>query len=117
MHDERIKVLIFIFLLVSAMSSFMVFYITYRRYYKYLKSSHHDKWWQLMSKDPIVDAAGEWIRWPAGSVYVLLSVFKMSETYNDIKIEIYKKTSVVSFVVFMTFFIFLLFESMIMPAT
>jgi len=116
MLNETIKIFILIFLLASAMCSFTVFYITYRRYYKYLKTSHHDKWWQLMSKDPIVDAVGEWIRWPSGSVYLLLSVFRISESYNDIKIGRYKKTSLISFLIFITFFISLLFVSMKMPA-
>jgi len=116
MLNEKSKLIILVFLLASATSGFAVFYITYRRYYKYLKKTHHDKWWQLMSKDPMVDAVGEWVRWPGGSIYLFFSVFKISETLNDEKIGRYKKTSTVAFVFFFVFFILLLFVSMILPA-
>jgi hypothetical protein len=53
--------------------------------------------WALMKKDSLIETAGEWTRWPLGSIYLFGSVFNTSETYKDHKVEQYKKKAKLSF--------------------
>ena len=71
--------------------SLVLFFSFYRKYYKHMKSKHIEHWKNLMNKDPVVELAGEWIRWPVGSIYLLLSIFNLSESYSDEKVRYYKK--------------------------
>lgn len=115
MLSETIKLSIFILLLGLVGYSFVAFNIYYRKYYKYMKQFHQDKWWELMSKDPMVENAGEWIRWPLGSVYLINSVFKLREDYNDEQVLIYKKRVVSFFASFIVAFILLLITAALLP--
>lgn len=88
----------------------------YRKYYSQMKSYHREKWLELMNRDPAIETAGEWIRWPVGSVYLLLSVFKKKEeSYNDVKLDQYKRITVISFTIFIVSFIILLIISALLP--
>jgi hypothetical protein len=80
-----------------------------------MNSAHKEEWWSLMKKDPVVDTVGEWIRWPSGSAYFLLSIFRMSETYNDENIARYKKRAVFFFIALLMSFILILFIAVILP--
>lgn len=68
-----------------------------------------------MSKDPMVEGAGEWIRWPLGSVYLINSVFRLGTDYNDKQVGIYKKKTVFYFVLFVGSFILLLGVAILLP--
>ena len=57
----------------------VLFFISYRKYCRHFKLNHYDKYKELMNKDPVVDAVGEWIRWPVGSVYLLMSLFSTTD--------------------------------------
>ena len=91
MYREIIKLSLLMLSLLVIMGGFLFFTSYYRKYYSYMKKSHKDEWWALMKRDSLIETAGEWTRWPLGSIYLLGSVFKISETYNDQQVEHYKK--------------------------
>ncbi len=80
--------------------SLLIFISSYRKYYNFMKTAHNDKWWELMKRDPLVDAAGEWVRWPIGSIYLLTSIFNKKETYNDKIIETHKNKATLAILTF-----------------
>jgi hypothetical protein len=58
--------------------SLFLFSKAYRAYYLTLKRKYPGRFTSLMTKDPLVDAYGEWIRWPVGSVYLFIDAFSRS---------------------------------------
>lgn len=97
--------------ILAIVCSFILFNIYYRKYYSHMKKDHYNEWIELMNKDPIVEASGEWTRWPFGSIYLIKSVFKMNEFYNDDTIKIYKNKFVFYFKIFTISFVLLMFSA------
>ena len=91
--------------------SAVVLHMCYRAYYKRMKSHHPDEWRMLMNRDPVVQVAGEWIRWPSGSIYLLKSVLSIREYYHDNVIKVYKKRALISFVIFAVSFVLFIIAS------
>jgi|SRR5208337_81384 len=102
---EASKVYGMLLVMLLAICSFLLFGIYHRKYYAYMKAVHNAEWWRLLRRDPVIDTVGEWIRWPVGSVYLLLSIFNLTETYNDKKVAQYKKKAVFFFVAFIMSFV------------
>lgn len=115
MYREIIKLSLLMLSLLVIMGGFLFFTSYYRKYYSYMKKSHKDEWWALMKRDSLIETAGEWTRWPLGSIYLLGSVFKISETYNDQQVEHYKKRTRLSFFVFIASFVIFLLMASIFP--
>jgi hypothetical protein len=84
--------------------SFILWYSNYRKYYEYLQLNHNKEFIRLIKKDRVIDAVGEWIRWPVGSAWLLLSIFKIDENYGDKKILIFKKRALHFFLIFLILF-------------
>lgn len=84
--------------------SFVLWYRNYRKYYEYLKSNHNKEFMRLIKKDRVIDAVGEWIRWPVGSAWLLFSIFKINENYGDKEIIIFKKRALQYFLIFIILF-------------
>lgn len=95
-----------IVLILLTVSSFIIGYTNYKKYYEYLKFNYNVEFVKLIKKDRVIDAVGEWIRWPIGSAWLLLSIFNIKEDYGDNNITNYKKKSLIYFV--MTIGLFLL---------
>jgi len=106
-------VILFVIVLFLAIS-FAFWGIYYRRYYSYMKNKYHNEWIKLMNKDPLIEAIGEWIRWPGGSVYLLLSIFS-KEKRGDDTLAAYKSRAQMAFAVFGIAFILLLIAAMTLP--
>ncbi|KAF0145013.1 MAG: hypothetical protein FD156_1340 [Nitrospirae bacterium] len=115
MLNEIIKLSIMLLIMLILLCSFLFFYGYYRKYYKYMKTAHKEEWWSLMKRDPLVDGAGEWVRWPVGSIYLIISIFKTTETYNDKKVEYYKKKATQFFISFVISFICFLIIAALLP--
>jgi hypothetical protein len=114
MYKEIIKLSLLMVSLLVIMGSFFFFNKYYRKYCIHMKKSHKDEWWALMKRDSLIETTGEWTRWPLGSIYLLGSVFKISEIYNDQQVENYKKKTMLSLFVFIaSFVIFLLLVSVL----
>jgi hypothetical protein len=91
--------------MLAAGFSFLAFMLAYRRYYNYMKKAHKDKWFELMRRDPLVESAGAWIRWPVGSIHLIFSIFDTCETYGDKNVKQYKRCTVVLFCAFIIAFV------------
>lgn len=92
-----------------------VLHISYRKYYKRMKSHHPNEWRKLMNQDPMIEAAGEWIRWPLGSIHIIKTVFSRAEYYDDNMIMVYKKRSIASFAIFLASFVLFLVIAATLP--
>ncbi len=114
MIDEIYKPVLLFAMLFSVIISFAFWGIYYRKYYSYMKIKHHNEWLKLMNKDPLIEAGGAWIRWPAGSIYLLLSVFSKEKSGDD-KLAAYKARAQMTFVIFGVAFILLLIVAMALP--
>jgi len=102
-------------LVMLTVSSFIICYNNYKKYYEYLNGNYKDEFVKLIKKDKVIDAVGEWIRWPVGSAWLMLSVLNMNENYGDNKITTYKKKSLFYFVMTIGLFILsLLFSSLLL---
>lgn len=115
MTTEITMFIISVVALFILINSFVMFIIIGRKYYNYMKQFHRDVWWNLMSKDPFVEATGEWIRGHLGSADFFNSIFKLKETYNDNTVKKYKLRAVISFVIFIVSFIIFLVTAAILP--
>lgn len=91
---------------------FVVCYRNYRIYYEYLKSDHMIEFTKLIKKDNFIDAVGEWIRWPAGSAWLLLSILNLEEDYGDITIACFKKKILIYFLIAIGLFVISLLLSL-----
>lgn len=80
-----------------------------------MKVAHKNEWWALMKRDQTIDAAGEWVRWPVGSIYLFVSVFNKKVIYNDKKIEFYKKKVILFSALFLIDFIIFLSIAIMFP--
>ena len=69
-----------------------------------------------MNKDPLIEAAGAWIRWPGGSIYLLFSVFSR-EKNEDNKINTFKARAKMFFAIFGVAFVLLLIIAIAFPQT
>lgn len=115
MLNEIIKLSIMLLIMLMLLCSFLFFYGYYRKYYKYMKTAHKEEWWNLMKRDPLVEGAGEWVRWPVGSIYLIISILKTTETYNDKKVEYYKKKAAQFFISLAISFICFLIIAALLP--
>ena len=55
----------------------------YNAYQRHLKEDHPDEYRRLALKDKLVEAFGEWIRWPVGSAGPILAIFNIKQCYGD----------------------------------
>lgn len=82
MHDD-----LMIFLAVIPMAAAIVgilrFLHFYNAYQRHLRENHPDEYKRLVLKDKLIEAAGEWIRWPVGSAYPIFAVFNIKQYYGD----------------------------------
>lgn len=108
-----IPVLQFVLILFTV-SSFLLWYSNYKKYYEYIKTKHSTEFIKLIRKDKYIDAVGEWVRWPVGSAWLLLSVFNLKEDYGDNTVSIYKSKLLKYFVLLITLFIIALAFSLIL---
>jgi hypothetical protein len=115
MYKEIFKLALLMLSLLSVMGSFLLFNRYYRKYYRHMKENHENEWWNLMKKDSLIETAGEWIRWPLGSTYLIASVFKLSETYNDQQVEHFKKKARLSFFIFILSFVMVILIAALFP--
>ena len=95
--------------------SLLLFYISYIRYRDYMKKNHHDEWEKLTNRDPLINACGEWIRWPVGSIYFLLSVFDLSRHYDDLKLNVLKQRTYYLFIIFIISILALMLIAVLLP--
>lgn len=91
---------IVIALLLIIVISILAYHVYFWKYYKYLKIHHRRIWLTLLNKDPLVREVGDWIR-GFGSIYLLLSIFRIREDYGDPNIKKLKKKTLVSLLVFL----------------
>jgi len=80
---------------------FVLWHGNHRRYQDYLRHHHPAVHERLVKQDRLIESFGEWIRWPVGSAWLLLSIFKTSEIYGDTNVGRYKQRAVVYFVLFL----------------
>jgi len=104
-------------LILLTVSSFLLWYRNYKKYYEYIKTRHNTEFIKLILKDKYIDAVGEWCRWPVGSAWLLLSIFNLSENYGDNEISNYKYRLLKYFILLITLFIISLVFSLILQNT
>ena len=92
-------------LMVLTVVSFVLWYRSHREYQDYLKRQHPAEHERLTKQDRVLDAFGDWIRWPVGSAWLLFSIFKMRDTYGDNNIRRIKQRALVYFMCFVGLFI------------
>ena len=63
----------------------------YRRYYNRLRTKHSEEFTRLNQRDRIMADAGDWIRWPVGSAWVILSAFDWRSSLADDELARSKK--------------------------
>ena len=56
-----------------------------------MKKNHYTEWRALMDEDPFIACAGDWIRWPYGSIDLLFSILDCKFFYDDPKLYKLKK--------------------------
>ena len=115
MDLQAIKLIIMIISVLLIGSSAVMIHLSYRRYHNRMTRHHLDEWRKLMSRDPLIQAAGGWIRWPIGSIYIFTSVFSFRECYHDDLITVYKKRIVISSIVFAVSFVLFLTIATTLP--
>jgi hypothetical protein len=64
-----------------------------------MKNNYHNEWLELMNKDPFIEATGEWIRWPSGSIYLILSILKKGKIGDD-ELNKYKLKACKAFIIY-----------------
>lgn len=114
MENETFKLYSMLVIMSLIATSLLLFILFYGKYSRHMKYSHKDKWTELMNRDPAIEAVGEWIRWPIGSIYFLLSIFQ-KEDYDDARIRQYKKIAVISFASFIVSFILFSIIAALLP--
>jgi hypothetical protein len=91
---------------------FFKFYYNYKKYYEYLKNNHNHEFFILVKRDSVLDVAGEWVRWPIGSIWLIFSIFQVKQYYNDFFILELKRKSMIFLILTFFFFILSIFFSL-----
>jgi hypothetical protein len=91
-------------LMVLTVVSFVWWYRNHREYQEYLRRHHPVEHERLTRQDRVIDAFGNWIRWPIGSAWLLFSIFNMRDTYGDNNVRRFKQRAAVYFLLFVGLF-------------
>ena len=94
MSMELISLATLLLCMVLVLGNVGLLWFSYRKYFYRMKTVHLPEWEKLMKRDPLIEAAGEWVRWPVGSIYLYTSIFDRSESYGDDEIRRYKQGAV-----------------------
>ncbi len=94
MGAELVSLVALFSCMLLVLASVGLLWFSYRKYFSRMKAAHPLEWDKLMKRDPLIDAAGAWVRWPVGSIYLYTSIFRRSETYGDDEIKRYKQDAV-----------------------
>ena len=109
---DMIAPIVELFFIVSCVFCFVSWYKNYKSYYEYMRSNHRATFLRIINKDPLVRDIGDWIRWPVGSGYIILSSFNLGEDHGDNTIKSYKNMSVTYIILLVFFFVIALFLPM-----
>lgn len=101
-------------LLIACLSA-AYFWVSYRRYYTFMKASRPAEWKRLMDRDPMIRDMGEWIRWPVGSVSFISSIFRTDSLSDDAEVMGYRRRAAFSLLVLVATIVLTILMAALLP--